>query len=67
MVLGITPMVTIFHWDTPVLLEDYGAWSNESIIEQFRDYAKLCFDSFGDRVRREIPLMPVVTEHLKLV
>ena len=47
---GISPMVTLFHWDTPLSIEDDGAWGNDTIIEKFKDYAKLCFDTFGDRV-----------------
>ncbi|KAF2602829.1 hypothetical protein F2Q70_00024606 [Brassica cretica] len=47
----ITPLVTIFHWDTPQDLEDeYGGFLSEQIIDDFRDYASLCFERFGDRV-----------------
>ncbi|CAI9103190.1 OLC1v1001636C3 [Oldenlandia corymbosa var. corymbosa] len=49
---GITPFVTLFHWDTPQALEDeYGSFRNISIVEDFRDYAELCFREFGDRVK----------------
>ncbi|KAL1210841.1 Beta-glucosidase 26, peroxisomal [Cardamine amara subsp. amara] len=47
----ITPLVTIFHWDIPQDLEDeYGGFLSEQIIDDFRDYASLCFERFGDRV-----------------
>ncbi|XP_052799781.1 lactase/phlorizin hydrolase-like [Mya arenaria] len=47
---GITPMITLFHWDLPQNLMDNGGWLNETIKDRFKDYAKLCFEKFGDRV-----------------
>nr|A3RF67.1 RecName: Full=Isoflavonoid 7-O-beta-apiosyl-glucoside beta-glycosidase; AltName: Full=Beta-glycosidase; Flags: Precursor [Dalbergia nigrescens]ABN70849.1 beta-glycosidase [Dalbergia nigrescens] len=51
----ITPFVTIFHWDLPQALEDeYGGFLNHTIVNDFRDYADLCFNLFGDRVKHWI-------------
>ncbi|KAH3891376.1 hypothetical protein DPMN_015475 [Dreissena polymorpha] len=36
---------------SPPHFKEVGGWLNETITERFRDYAKLCFDSFGDRVK----------------
>ena len=44
-------MVTLFHWDLPQALEDDGGWLNPSVVSRFNDYADLCFERFGDRVR----------------
>ena len=53
---GITPFVTLFHWDTPQALEDrYGGMLNqEKYTPDFLHYARLCFMRFGDRVKHWI-------------
>ncbi|KAG8650101.1 hypothetical protein MANES_07G002120v8 [Manihot esculenta] len=48
----MVPYVTIFHWDTPQALEDkYGGFLNSEIVDDFRDFANLCFESFGEKVK----------------
>jgi len=54
---GIEPVVTLFHWDLPLALEEaYGGFRDRRIIEDFRDYADVCFREFGDRVKNWITL-----------
>lgn len=50
---GITPFVTLFHWDTPQALEDrYGGMlDKDRYTADFVRYARVCFARFGDRVR----------------
>ncbi|KAF2319372.1 hypothetical protein GH714_015268 [Hevea brasiliensis] len=48
----LRPFVTIFHWDTPQALEyKYGGFLSPNIVDDYRDYADLLFDEFGDRVK----------------
>ncbi|CAM0952009.1 unnamed protein product [Alopecurus aequalis] len=49
---GLTPYVTIHHWDTPLALEDkYGGFLSEKIVKDYVDFADVCFKEFGDRVK----------------
>ncbi|CAI9103199.1 OLC1v1001645C1 [Oldenlandia corymbosa var. corymbosa] len=49
---GITPFVTIFHWDLPQPLEDeYGGFLSSRIVDDYVDFSELCFKEFGDRVK----------------
>ncbi len=51
---GIVPFVTLYHWDLPLPLEKAGGWLNKATVDAFINYAKICFDAFGDRVKHFI-------------
>ncbi|TKR61447.1 hypothetical protein L596_028553 [Steinernema carpocapsae] len=53
---GIVPMVTLYHWDLPLALNDRGGWLNEKIVEWFGNYSSLCFQLYGEKVKHWITL-----------
>jgi beta-glucosidase len=53
---GITPVVTLYHWDLPQALQDKGGWAAREVAELFAEYASAVAGALGDRVRRWITL-----------
>jgi beta-glucosidase len=53
---GITPYVTLFHWDLPLDLYHRGGWLNREVADWFADYATLMVRTLGDRVQHWITL-----------
>ncbi len=47
---GIAPYVTLFHWDTPQVLEDAGGWPARDTIDAFAEYVDAVSARLGDRV-----------------
>lgn len=53
----IEPVVTIYHWDLPqVLQEEYGGWESRQIVDDFVNYSAVLFEAFGDRVKYWVTL-----------
>lgn len=48
----IEPMVTMYHWDLPKHIQDeYGGWMSPKIVDDFLEYAKVCFDAFHEKIK----------------
>jgi len=47
---GITPFVTLYHWDLPQELEEKGGWTNREILGWFEEYVSVCVKAFKDKV-----------------
>ena len=49
---GITPWITLFHWDLPYSLQErFGGWQSLETVKRFADYASFAAGKFGDRVK----------------
>jgi beta-glucosidase len=47
---GLTPVVTIYHWDLPQYLEDAGGWPQRDTAYRYAEYAGIVAQALGDRV-----------------
>jgi len=51
---GITPFITLYHWDLPQAVEDRGGWGSRETAAAFGDYAAVVGRRLGDRVKHWI-------------
>ena len=62
---GIKPMATLFHWDTPVELEERGGWRRRATAERFAEFAAIAGEAFGDRVDAWVTINEAATVTLE--
>lgn len=49
---GITPLVTLSHYEMPYgLVANYGGWGNRKTIDFFENYARTVFDRYQHKVK----------------
>jgi len=48
---GVTPFVTLYHWDLPQALQHVGGWPRRETALAFADYASVVVDALSDRVQ----------------
>ncbi len=51
---GIEPLLTLYHWDLPVALEDAGGWPERATADALAEFAGAVAGRLGDRVRHWI-------------
>lgn len=59
----IEPFINLYHFDMPLALQKQGGWLNRTTVEAYVNFAKTCFELFGDRVTKWFthnePIVPV--------
>ena len=51
--LGIEPLVTLSHYESPVALSvKYNGWADRRVVELFTRFSRTCFERFGSLVNR---------------
>lgn len=50
---SIDPVITLYKYDEPVYFEEtYGGWTNRIMIDEFVEFARVCFTEYKDLVRK---------------
>ena len=52
--LGLTPYITLYHWDLPYELEKKGGWTNYLVTKWFARFVTVCAEAYGDKVKNWI-------------
>lgn len=53
---GVSPWITLYHWDLPYSLHIRGGWLNPDISDWFADYTRVIVDRLSDRIKHWITL-----------
>ena len=53
---GITPWLTLYHWDLPQILQDKGGWPARDTALALGDYSAVVAGALGDRVKHFITI-----------
>jgi beta-glucosidase len=51
---GIEPLVTIYHFDYPVVLMQKGGWGNPEMVQSYVHYATTVIKRYGQKVKKFI-------------
>lgn len=50
---NIDPVITLYKYDEPVsLLKQHGGWRNRAMIDEFVEFARVCFSEYKDLVNK---------------
>ena len=53
---GVTPFVTLHHFDTPEKQFKDGDWLSANMVDDYVDFAQFCFEEYGDKVKHWITI-----------
>jgi beta-glucosidase len=63
---GIEPIVTLYHWDIPLVPWAMGGFANRDVVNLFAAYAQTVFGLYGDRVKYWLTLNEPYGESIML-
>lgn len=65
---GLEPFMNLYHFDMPMAIMEQGGLESRAFIDGYANYAKTCFELFGDRVKMWFtfnePIVPVECGYL---
>ncbi|SDN08125.1 6-phospho-beta-glucosidase [Fictibacillus solisalsi] len=65
---NIEPFINLYHFDMPMAMQEKGGWECRDVVDAYVDFAKTCFQLFGDRVNYWFtfnePIVPVEAGYL---
>lgn len=53
---GISPMLTLYHWDLPQWVQDTGGWGSREVVDHFGEFVQAVVERIGDRVPRFVTI-----------
>ncbi|GHH97882.1 glycoside hydrolase family 1 protein [Neobacillus kokaensis] len=64
----IEPFMNLYHFDMPMCMQEKGGWECREVVDAYVNFAKNCFQLFGDRVKYWFtfnePIVPVEASYL---
>lgn len=61
----IEPLVTLFHWDTPIWVQCRNGFLNREVVESFNTFAKTCFKEYGKKVKYWLTFNEMIIQNLQ--
>ena len=65
---GVEPFMNLYHFDMPMSMQEIGGWESRDVVDAYVEFAKTCFELFGDRVKYWFtfnePIVPVECGYL---
>ncbi len=56
LMLGLTPFITLYHWDLPQELQKQGGWTSRMMLKWFSRFVTICAEAYGHKVKHWIIL-----------
>lgn len=61
----IEPLVTLYHWDTPIWAQCRNGFLNRDSITWFENFAKVCFEEYGKKAKYFLTFNEMIIQNLQ--